>query len=99
MEPVEPEVIEVEENQEGVWDMKTAMENEELFKALERQKRLKNGLKAIAVVGVGAGLYGFKLGRQYGLRRGVDIGYVAAGQDFIKAFKEYTEELKLSRGE
>lgn len=97
MKPTDPNVIKIE-GQEGVWRVKTTVEEEEQL-IIERHEKMKNGLKLIAVVGIGAGLYGFKLGRQVGLRRGVDIGYVAAGQDFIKAFKEYTEELKLSRGE
>lgn len=71
----------------------------ELVEEVERQERFIKGVKIVAVVGIGAGLYGFKLGRRMGIRTGVSIGYVAAGQDFIKAFTDYAEELKLSRGE
>lgn len=66
---------------------------------LERQERLIKGLKVIAVVGIGAGLYGFKLGRRIGFNRGIEIGYIAAGNEFITAFTDWAEESKLSRGE
>lgn len=66
---------------------------------LERQERLIKGLKVIAVVGIGSGLYGFKLGRRSGIRRGIELGYIAAGNEFITAFTDWTNESKLSRGE
>lgn len=68
-------------------------------KELERHERFKSSLKVIAVIGIGAGLYGFKLGRKFGMRRGIEVGYVVAGQDIIKALTEHAEELRLSRGD
>lgn len=74
-------------------------EVEEEIKSLERQKRFKNGLKLVAVVGIGAGLYGFKLGHRIGLTKGIEVGYIVAGKDMIEALREHAEELRLSRGE
>lgn len=65
---------------------------------LERHIKFKNRLKVVALVGLGAGIYGFKLGQQYGLRKGIEVGYIAAGADMISALKEHAQELRLSRG-
>lgn len=66
---------------------------------LKRHNRFKNGLTVIALVGIGAGLYGFGLGRESGIRKGIEIGYIVAGKDMIDALKEHAQELRLSRGE
>lgn len=87
-------------NNERVDSMsKKVITEEEKVKLEKRQNRLKKGFTALAVVGVGAGIYGFKIGYEQGIRRGISIGYIAAGQEFISALSEYNEERKLARGD
>jgi len=64
-----------------------------------KSERIKDGVKAIAVISIAAGLYGFKLGRRSGYRRGVRDGEVKAGEELIKAWREHTEEMRRYRGE
>lgn len=71
----------------------------EEMQQLERQNQFKKCLKVVAVVSIGVGLYGFKLGRESGLRKGIEVGYIIAGGDMIDALKEHAQELRLSRGE
>lgn len=66
---------------------------------LERFERFKSSVAVVAVVGVGAGLYGFKLGRRFGYTKGAKDGYITAGQEMLAAWKDHAEELRKSRGE
>jgi hypothetical protein len=61
--------------------------------------RIKDGLKAIAVVSIAAGLYGFKLGRRSGYRRGVKVGESNAVDRMCEAWQQHTEEMRRYRGE
>lgn len=87
-------------NRKGGINMeKSEFEKKQAEKKAEENRRLKRGMKLLAVVGVGAGLYGFKLGRRSGYAQGVKDGYFTMGQEMLQAWKEHTEELKLTRGE
>lgn len=77
--------------------MQTIIDKDEDYQEVDGRKVLLTGLKVLAVVGIGAGLYGFKIGRQMGFRKGVDVGYILAGKDMIDALQEHAKELKLSR--
>lgn len=66
----------------------TNIRSEEELKELQ-MKKLKKGIKVLAVVGIGAGLYGFKLGRRYGHNK----GYLQATEEIITVWKEHSEEL------
>lgn len=77
----------------GGKDMNNKPNKEEEIKELERRKRVNDGLKLLAVVGIGAGLYGFKLGRRSGYRLGVGVGHTRAVNDMVSAWKDHTEEL------
>lgn len=68
----------------------TNIRNEEELKEMEA-KKLKRGFKVLAVVAVGAGLYGFKLGRKFGYKSGVKDGYITAGNEVIDAWKKVRE--------
>lgn len=63
------------------------------------QNRAKEGLKVLAVVGIGAGLYGFKLGRRAGYGAGFKDGYKDAADEFISVMKDLTAEFKEARGD
>lgn len=78
--------------------MKTQIVKEEEVQT-KGQGKLRLRLGIVAVVGIGAGVYGFKLGRQTGLGKGMEIGYIHATHELISAWKEHSEELRLSRGE
>lgn len=62
-----------------------------------KARRLKRGLTTIAVVAVGAGLYGFKLGRKAGYTRGVKDGYIAAGKELLDGWSQITDAMNQSR--
>jgi len=64
-----------------------------------KSERIKSGLKAIAVISIGAGLYGFKLGRRSGYRRGVRDGESNAVDKMCEAWREHTDEMRRYRGE
>lgn len=64
-----------------------------------RTNDAREGLKIITVVGLGVGLYGFKLGRRVGYGVGVKDGYKQASEEFITVMKELTEEFKAARGD
>lgn len=73
---------------------------EEGYKNQERRDRIKDGFKTLAVVGIGAGLYGYRLGRRSGYSLGVKEGHVEAVNEMISAWKDHTEILlKSTRGE
>lgn len=74
----------------------TNIRSEEELKVLQA-KKLKRAMKVLAVVGVGAGLYGYKLGRKGGYRKGVKDGYITAAEEIITAWKEHAEELIRTR--
>lgn len=62
--------------------------------------QFKNGIKVLAVVGLSAGYYGFKIGRSSGYDKGLKEGYAKASTEFVKVMKELTEELRgTARGE
>ena len=63
---------------------------------LRRTKIVKRGLMVVTFVGVGAGIYGFKLGRMVGYSKGVSDGYMVASLEFVEALKEHHEDLKTS---
>jgi hypothetical protein len=86
-------------NRKGGFNMKSEFEQKQEEKQKLENQKLKSGIKVLAVVAVGAGLYGFKLGRRYGYVQGSKDGYINAGQEMIAAWKEHAEELRQSRGE
>lgn len=79
---------------EGGKQMNNSNQKEE-----NQNNRAKDGLKILAVAGLGAGLYGFKLGRRYGYNVGFKDGYKEASDEFITVMKELTAEFKAARGD
>lgn len=91
--------VDKDQNIEGADTMSEKVKGLEEYKAEKKMKRMKKTFTLVTVVGVSAGLYGFKLGRRSGLRRGIEVGYLTAGKELVNAWKEHSEELRLTRGE
>lgn len=77
-------------------DVKIVDEKEEVT---ERQPDAKRALKVLAIVGIGAGIYGYVRGRHSGYRIGVQHGYIRATHDVVNAMGEVAEEYRKSREE
>lgn len=68
-------------------------------KQAERERTTTVFVPVVLVIGVGAGLYGYRLGRKGGYLDGVNAGYVKGGQELIASWREHSEQMRLSRGE
>lgn len=62
-------------------------------KMSKKDGNFKGGLKVIAVTAVGAGLYGYKLGKGRGYDIGVRDGYVSASNEFIEVMRDLKQEI------
>jgi hypothetical protein len=67
------------------------------IRQLEREKMIRRGVPVILIFSVGAGVYGFTLGRKSGYLDGVRDGYVKGGQELMATWREYSEEMRLAR--
>lgn len=74
-------------------------EKEEEVKTGGLSVKAKKGLIAITAIGVGCGLYGFKLGRRSGAARGFKDGVVYSQKQFYETAKQFAEVVKESKGE
>lgn len=57
---------------------------------LAREESIAKGLKIIGTVALGAGMYGFQLGRKVGYAKGVKEGYVVAINELVGAWEQHT---------
>lgn len=71
----------------------TTIGSKDLQAELDKQKSIKRGYKALAVVAVCAGIYGYRLGHSSGYTRGVKDGYVLASEELMNAWKEHTQTM------
>jgi hypothetical protein len=78
----------------------TNIVNEEENKKTERDlEKKQKGLFALAIVGIGFGLYGYNVGRTKGYAQGVKDGIVYMSNEFIEATGNIAKATKDLKGE
>lgn len=65
-------------------------------KVVRKRSFIRDNRKLLLTIGVG--LYCYKLGRESGIKRGIEIGYVKAAHNMIDSLDEHTLELRRARG-
>jgi hypothetical protein len=66
-------------------------------KELKRQQEVRQGLKILIAVGVGAGICGFRFGRKVGYNRGVDQSYKRIVNDIVTVIEKSGYDQESSR--
>lgn len=77
--------------------MAKMVKSAEEVKDIQRRKLAKRVLQVSLVVGIGSGIYGYRLGQKKGFSDGISVGYVNAGQEMMEAWRAHAEELRLAR--